>query len=250
MTWICSFHRSSGMIPTLENESEAVGDCMRLKLKLLPPGVLATADNTPGFGLGDEDVDDSSDESDSEGSWDGGMEASDEELDDENDSLNGSGGELGELAAEMAENETPSTSLKEQISIPEATLAESEPVSPSPSQSSTSESGPPQKPQFEPLSFVGTSEQLHFTGTFGHPSHSMPHRSIRGTVTMNVEGEVIWNYMIRYGGADQWMMRGVQPGGPRSKFGVVGVWSTATHEFSGPNGPFQYFPYYPTTPEA
>ena len=40
----------------------------------------------------------------------------------------------------------------------------------------------------------------------------------------------VQQYVISYAGASRWMMQGVQVGGPRSKFGVIGTWSTADHE--------------------
>lgn len=44
-----------------------------------------------------------------------------------------------------------------------------------------------------------------------------------------------------YGGADQWQLEGVQPGGIRSG-GIFGLWTHCDHEESSPVGPFCYFP--------
>ncbi len=44
-----------------------------------------------------------------------------------------------------------------------------------------------------------------------------------------------------YGGADQWQLEGVQPGGIRSG-GVYGLWTHCDHDENGPVGPFCYFP--------
>jgi hypothetical protein len=44
-----------------------------------------------------------------------------------------------------------------------------------------------------------------------------------------------------YGGADQWQLEGVQPGGVRSG-GIYGLWTHCDHDEEGPIGPFCYFP--------
>lgn len=62
--------------------------------------------------------------------------------------------------------------------------------------------------QFPALNFVGTSEPLHFHGTFASfaPHLRQPDRSIRGTVRMTKSGHVHWRYIIRYGGVDHWLL--------------------------------------------
>lgn len=42
-----------------------------------------------------------------------------------------------------------------------------------------------------------------------------------------------------YGGADQWQLEGVQPGGVRSGC-VYGTWTSVGHDDDGPVGPFLY----------
>ncbi|BGP50756.1 hypothetical protein JCM10450v2_006682 [Rhodotorula kratochvilovae] len=104
------------------------------------------------------------------------------------------------------------------------------------------------------LAFHGTSlPRLGFTGTFtnaGPPSLTPRDRSIRGTVELTPEGHVRWQYLIRYAGADQWSMNGVQLGGPRSRAGVVGIWSSADRAEEGPCGPFWYWPHCPSNAQA
>lgn len=163
-------------------------------------------------------------------------------------------------------------------------------VAPTTSTSSAVDEADPPDPSRPPLSFVGTSEPLHFqgkrpraermieftdllstlllAGSFSNATRGMASRSIRGTVRMSAEGAVVWRMVIRYGGSDQWLMSGVQVGGPRSKYGMVGEllrptsvsrtptadrsrragnWSTADHDDAGPVGPFHYFPHQPAS---
>lgn len=49
------------------------------------------------------------------------------------------------------------------------------------------------------------------------------------------------NLCSSYGGADQWQLEGVQPGGIRSGM-VYGTWTSVLHEETGPVGPFLYAP--------
>lgn len=58
-----------------------------------------------------------------------------------------------------------------------------------------------------PLSFVGTSTPLNFAGSFSTlvPTH-MSNRSIRGHVQKTPEGDTRWTMIIRYSGADRWLM--------------------------------------------
>ncbi|GAA5843344.1 hypothetical protein JCM9279_002070 [Rhodotorula babjevae] len=106
-------------------------------------------------------------------------------------------------------------------------------------------------PDFPPLAFHGSSlPRLGFTGTFTNaPLHSTRRpsdRSIRGTVSLTPEGAVRWQYVIKYGGSDQWAMNGVQVGGPGSSKGVLGVWTSADRADEGPCGPFWYWPHQPS----
>lgn len=148
-----NFHRSRLYIPTLEDETEAVGECMTIELRLLP-----------------ETTDDS--------------DASDDDEDDDEDYL----------------PKKPST-----------------PTPPSPAKRS------------KKLSFEGRD----------------PQRLVKGWVKMNSKNEVRWKWVISYrgmGAQTKWLLHGVQPGGYKSAFGIVGTWSTAEHDDAGPNGPFWYWP--------
>ena len=86
---------------------------------------------------------------------------------------------------------------------------------------------------------------LYFTGSFSNTfaASQMLDRSIRGSVRLNFEGNVCWRFTIRYGGEDQWEMSGVQVGGVKSRFGILGEWSSSDHDVGGPNGPFWYWPH-------
>lgn len=147
-------HRTSDWAPSLEDESEAVGDCMRLNLKLLPPGQLPTApDPTGEFEFDFDASDDDSDSDDSE----------DEDY----------GGSAAAPKVNKRQESTPPTPLPDnQDSV-----------------GSTGESGTNVPPT---LSFIGTSQPLHFSGTFSNISHMSSNRSIRGTVRMTKEGQVHW----------------------------------------------------------
>lgn len=81
---------------------------------------------------------------------------------------------------------------------------------------------------------------LYFEGSFSNTfaASQMLDRSIRGSVRLNFEGAVCWSFIIRYGGEDQWMMQGVQVGGIKSRYGILGAWSSSDHDVGGPNGEF------------
>ncbi|GAA5928493.1 hypothetical protein JCM3775_000629 [Rhodotorula graminis] len=116
-----------------------------------------------------------------------------------------------------------------------------------------SSSPPSSSTAFPPLAFHGTSlPRLGFAGTFTNAPPSAAtrrpsDRSIRGTVSLTPEGHVRWQYVIRYSGVDQWAMNGVQVGGPGSRYGVLGVWTSADRADEGPCGPFWYWPHRPNT---
>ncbi|KDE07732.1 hypothetical protein MVLG_02005 [Microbotryum lychnidis-dioicae p1A1 Lamole] len=232
-----NFHRSPEYRSTLEGESEAIGDIMRLKLKLLPEGELPYPPDRnwrdvgtgfdevrtrPGEGEGDSDDDDEDD--------------GDFGLDSEEESVDSGSKEIEQNVEDGMGEASPPTS--ETLG---ASSSSTSPLEAVPSTSTPSSQGN------TPLSFIGTSEPLHFNGTFltSHPHmQQQPQRSIRGTVSITPDNEVHWQYIIRYSGQDQWLMNGVQVGGPKSRFGVVGIWSTANHEPAGPCGPFWYFPHF------
>lgn len=152
---IYSFHRSSSWKPTLEDENEAVGDCMSLKLRLLPPGELPTAPDQSASDLRADDDDGTS----SDDSADGDYHVESSAL----------------RTLQPQSDSTPPTSSPE----------------------GSSEVEPPKEPtdadSRPPLSFIGTSEPLHFHGTFTNAAQShTAGRSIRGTARMTKEGHVHW----------------------------------------------------------
>ncbi|OCL02427.1 hypothetical protein AOQ84DRAFT_434385 [Glonium stellatum] len=83
---------------------------------------------------------------------------------------------------------------------------------------------------------------LYFSGTSGGHRSRRPLIAVRGTVSLLPGGrQVRWRFLISYGGADQWQLEGVQPGGIRSG-GIFGLWTHCDHEENAPVGPFCYFP--------
>ncbi|ORY84727.1 hypothetical protein BCR35DRAFT_303076 [Leucosporidium creatinivorum] len=189
-----SFHRSQTWKPTLEDESEAIGDCMSLKLRLCDDSEL-------------------------------GFDADDEEDSGSDDS------------ADADYHVEPSTLRREERT------SDSTPPTSSPEGSSEAPKETTEKESEPSLPFISTREPLHFRGTFTNVAHAHSSgRSIRGTARMTKEGYVHWKFIIRYAGADQWLMQGVQQF-PRSKLGMIGYWSTADHDEAGPVGPWHYFPY-------
>ncbi|KAF2738582.1 hypothetical protein EJ04DRAFT_509466 [Polyplosphaeria fusca] len=83
---------------------------------------------------------------------------------------------------------------------------------------------------------------LYFTGTSNGRPIRRPSINVRGFAAL-IPGsrQVRWRFIIRYAGADQWQLDGVQPAGVRSG-GIYGLWSHVEHEDHGPTGPFCYFP--------
>lgn len=237
----------------MERVTEVIGEIMRLRLKLLPEGQLPYAPdrNSRDVGTGFDEVrlrqrgrdDDESDDEDESEDEDFALE------DDSEDSTSEQSAQESEQTEEEEEEE-PSSTTPELLGVTgiEA-LKTSNPTSTAEAGSSTSSmsaAGGTSSPikGNPPLSFIGTSD---FLGTFANSQpqiQNQTHRSIRGTVSMTPDNEVHWQYMIRYSGRDQWLMNGIQIGGPKSRYGVVGVWSTADHDPAGPCGPFWYFPHF------
>lgn len=217
-------HRNGGFIPSLSEENEAVGDCMSLKLELVPEGEELTPPMVAFGERGTERVqgdagrraDTSDDEDDDD--FDNDLEV----VTDEDDSSTSSDEEEDGFNTHYVTNNStrrassnsqdpaasPPTSPLSPSSFPAAPLGPLPPCT-TPSTSTSSNSVYPK------LSFRGTSlplqlRTLSFTGTFLNSqsqSHFNPRdRSIRGTVEMNDAAEVVWKYIIRYGGRDQWAM--------------------------------------------
>ncbi|WVQ74444.1 hypothetical protein IAR50_004045 [Cryptococcus sp. DSM 104548] len=89
-----------------------------------------------------------------------------------------------------------------------------------------------------PIRFVGASLS---SNDVEHPSP--PLGFVRGTVQLTADNppQVRWTLVIRYGGADRWMLEAVQMGGRGSKRGFFGIWTDAAKEAHTPNGPFWYW---------
>ncbi|KAI5478704.1 F-box domain, Skp2-like domain protein [Pseudohyphozyma bogoriensis] len=215
-----NYHRNARYTPSLEDETEAVGDCMRLELKLLPEGEEVVLENEVEEESSDDEDEDFDEEGDGSSRDKGKGKAVEEE---EEEDVMESENEFSPDRDDDDDGGRPSTSSTPSTST-------------SPPRPGSSKSGNSRRR----LSFVGKSAPLAFSGTFDiqHTGHNVPKRSIEGIVEMTDEGVVHWSYVISYSGARQWLMHGVQLGGPRSRAGILGVWSTASHEDGGPNGPF------------
>lgn len=219
-------HRTNSYIPSLAEESEAVGDCMSLKLELLPEGTEVTPPmeafrttpraNRPRFGVraGADATLDSSDEDDS----DFDVEAVQDDADEGSSASSSSDSETDLHTHFVTNGQQP---RRHHHTPPTSPPDDADPVPPigplpPPSTSTKSRGSPGTKADassFPKLAFKGTSMPLHlrtlaFTGTFvNSQSHfNIRDRSIRGTVEMNEAGEIIWKYIIRYGGIDHWAM--------------------------------------------
>ncbi|KAK4055006.1 hypothetical protein OIO90_003347 [Microbotryomycetes sp. JL221] len=275
-----NFHRRQmrNMIPSLEGEDEAVGDCMVLDLQLLPPGQLPMPPDHPEnawlpsmYGdyreSDDEDFEFSDDEDDNVSNASTypppSSEIDEEErMEQDRDNASRASSASDSTGIDKAAEPTPSrepftvvTDDKDEAGSSDMNAACSD-----------------KRKKAETLSFCGRSEPLHFAGDFDGARHVLSrNRSIRGTVCMTSDGQVHWRMMIRYSGRDQWVMNGVQIGGPRSKYGIIGellnllasqgwqdadeaqfikqqgYWTSAEHEEQCPSGPFWYFPKPSTT---
>ncbi|KAL0961503.1 hypothetical protein HGRIS_006444 [Hohenbuehelia grisea] len=79
-----------------------------------------------------------------------------------------------------------------------------------------------------------TRPVIHFAGTLGIPSTA----TMTGYVRMTPEDEVRWHFVSGEPGNLIWSSEGVQIGGVRSQFGVLGTWTTVFHDNDDPIGPF------------
>ncbi|KAF9483578.1 hypothetical protein BDN70DRAFT_827292 [Pholiota conissans] len=75
---------------------------------------------------------------------------------------------------------------------------------------------------------------IHFQGKMTDASNS----TMTGHVKMTPDNEVLWHFVSGEPGSMIWSSEGVQVGGLRSSFGVLGSWSTIFHEEDDPVGPF------------
>ncbi|KAK4050688.1 hypothetical protein OIV83_003414 [Microbotryomycetes sp. JL201] len=288
-----NFHRTRNVMPSLEGEDEAVGDCMTLDIKLLPAGQLPLPpDHAENAFLSDYDeeededfdIDDAASSSSSNsavsdssfirrahqgnmlgiGTREGSREASPEasasinhgSVHDEEGSSTLGDRACAPLAYEFDKDSHHALASKPVVAPINPAVTSNRPdfqISP-PHDARPSASNTPQpKHSATPESQIAgrrSFEPLHFAGGFGGVRHATHmNRSIRGTVKMTSDGQVHWRYIIRYAGRDQWLMNGVQIGGPRSKYGVVGYWTAADHEEESPGGPFWYFQHHAHDPD-
>ncbi|KAF2107499.1 hypothetical protein BDV96DRAFT_653591 [Lophiotrema nucula] len=92
------------------------------------------------------------------------------------------------------------------------------------------------------LPFCEDLPPIFFNGTSKGRGGARPAISVRGFARLVPAGaSVRWRFIIRYGGADQWQLDGVQPCGVRTG-GIFGLWSHVDHDDNGPTGPFAYWP--------
>ncbi|TFK68962.1 hypothetical protein BDN72DRAFT_797050 [Pluteus cervinus] len=75
---------------------------------------------------------------------------------------------------------------------------------------------------------------IYFVGAMGDPSTS----TINGRVQMTPDNQVQWHFVSGEQGNAIWSSEGVQVGGIRSRFGVLGSWTTIFHDPDDPVGPF------------
>jgi len=59
-----------------------------------------------------------------------------------------------------------------------------------------------------------------------------------GSIRVTLDGNIRWHFESGEPGNAVWSSEGVQIGGVRSSFGVIGVWTTVQHEAHDPVGPF------------
>ena len=164
-----NFHRSNKYVPSLEDETEAVGDCMQLTLKLVdePSPLLLGIDDVDADSLDDSDGDPEDDASFHTGSSSSSSAPSD------------SGSDTSQVLEPMSEiidvdaPSPPTSQVSSKVAEP-AELADDIVGDTSPS-----------------LSFSGTSERLAFDGVFAtNGPGAMPQRTIHGTVSRTPEGHV------------------------------------------------------------
>ncbi|KAI8445587.1 hypothetical protein BY996DRAFT_1943304 [Phakopsora pachyrhizi] len=65
---------------------------------------------------------------------------------------------------------------------------------------------------------------------------------VRGCVSCTKDKQVRWSVVRTAAGQDRWSSEGIQVGGIRSKWGVLGVWTDVDrNDVEGPAGPFYFF---------
>jgi len=86
----------------------------------------------------------------------------------------------------------------------------------------------------EPDADHPTRPIIHFYGEMQDPSTS----TMTGSVKMTADNQIQWHFVSGEVGSTIWSSAGVQVGGLRSSFGVLGAWTTIFHEDDDPIGPF------------
>ncbi|KIK61784.1 hypothetical protein GYMLUDRAFT_224887 [Collybiopsis luxurians FD-317 M1] len=76
--------------------------------------------------------------------------------------------------------------------------------------------------------------QIYFIGVVAEPSTSV----INGYVCMTDDDYIRWHFVSGEQGQAIWSSEGVQIGGIRSSYGVLGTWTTIFHDDDDPVGPF------------
>ncbi|TFK34774.1 hypothetical protein BDQ12DRAFT_656472 [Crucibulum laeve] len=75
---------------------------------------------------------------------------------------------------------------------------------------------------------------LFFHGQMRDPSHS----TMNGRVSMTPDNQIQWHFVSGDQGNAVWSSEGIQVGGRRSSYGVLGSWTTIFHDDDDPVGPF------------
>ncbi|KAF9454995.1 hypothetical protein P691DRAFT_754120 [Macrolepiota fuliginosa MF-IS2] len=95
----------------------------------------------------------------------------------------------------------------------------------------SSEVLPSASPHHPPIFFAGSSKGVHGNEAV-----------VEGYVRMACDGTARWRFKVSiYDQSPQWSSNGVQLGNVGSARGVIGVWTTTTHEQGDPVGPFWLF---------
>ncbi|KII86844.1 hypothetical protein PLICRDRAFT_164215 [Plicaturopsis crispa FD-325 SS-3] len=76
-----------------------------------------------------------------------------------------------------------------------------------------------------------TRPKINFVGEM------MGHSTMFGWVKMTPDDQVRWHFVAGQAGNAIWSCEGVQVGGVRSPFGVIGAWTTVFHHIQDPVGP-------------
>ncbi|KAF5387357.1 hypothetical protein D9757_005749 [Collybiopsis confluens] len=76
--------------------------------------------------------------------------------------------------------------------------------------------------------------RIYFVGVVAEPSTSIIH----GYVEMTDDNHIRWHFVSGEQGQALWSSEGLQVGGVRSSYGVLGSWTTIFHDVDDPVGPF------------